>query len=81
MRNGFAYCVGPCRAHAGPYGPIWVHMGPYGSHMGPYGHFWGQKDPVLTHHLLTYHVAAHNISAMRSRLQRNIRPLLFCINS
>ena len=37
FRNGFAYCVGPGRAHAGPYGPIWAPYGPIWAHMVPYG--------------------------------------------
>ena len=27
--NGFAYFVGPARAHIGPYGSIWAHVGPF----------------------------------------------------
>ena len=56
--------AGPTRA-PGPYGLIWVNMSPYGfnmgpiwANMGPYGPFWAQKGPVLTNHLLTYHVTA-----------------------
>ena len=55
-----AYCVDPGRVQAGPYGSIWAHM-------SPYGFFWARKGPVLTHHLLTYHVAA---------LERKLSPLL-----
>ena len=43
FRNGFAYCVGPGRAHTALYGSIWAHMGPYGpiwAQMGPYGSSW-----------------------------------------
>ena len=52
--NGFVWCVGPGRAHTGPYGPIWAHMGPYGP-------LWAQKGPVWTDHLWTYHVAAPDV--------------------
>ena len=28
LQKGFAYFVGPARAHMGPYGPIWVRKIP-----------------------------------------------------
>ena len=40
FRNGFAYCVGPGRAHTGPYGPIRAYMGPYGLS-------WAQKPEKI----------------------------------
>ena len=43
--------AGLMRAHTLPYGHIWARMGPHGP-------FLAQKGPLLTNHLLTYHVAA-----------------------
>ena len=37
FQNGFAYIVGPGRAHMGPYGSIWALMGPRCAHVGPFG--------------------------------------------
>ena len=39
----------------------WARAGPTRAHTGPHGPIWAQKGPVLTNHLLTYHVAAPEI--------------------
>ena len=49
--------AGPTRADTGPNGPIWAHL-------NPYGFFWAQKGPVLTNHLLTYHVTAPELNGL-----------------
>ena len=36
----------------------WARAGPTRAHTGPYGLFLAQRGPVLTNHVLTYHVTA-----------------------
>ena len=44
-------------------GPVWANFGPHLAHMFHCGPFWVEKGPLLTLHLLTYHLAAPDISS------------------
>ena len=49
-------------AHKGPYGSVWAHMGPAQAHnvretVLEIKILEGKRGAVLTHHVLTYHLA------------------------
>ena len=49
-------------AHKRPYGSVWAHMGPARAHnvretVLEIKTFGGKRGAVLTHHVLTYHLA------------------------
>ena len=54
--------MGASWAHKRPYGSVWAHMGPARAHnvretVLEIKIFGGTRGAVLTHHVLTYHLA------------------------